>query len=255
MPANLAEILRDLDTLLNPSAFEDYCPNGLQVPGAEKVSTVVTGVSAHLELFERAHEEHADLILTHHGLFWGTGPAAPIDAQMKRRLEVLFDANMSLASYHLPLDAHPEVGNNALLACALGAEDTTPFAEHRGRPIGVLAHFPDEGLPATELFARVAKVTRRKPLIFESGPERVRTVGVVSGAGADFLAEASARGAQAFLTGEPAERVMAQARETKTHFIAAGHYATETLGIRRLGEHLQERYELRHVFIDVPNPV
>jgi dinuclear metal center YbgI/SA1388 family protein len=255
MPTELAEILRELDTLLNPAAFEDYCPNGLQVPGAEQVSTLVTGVSAHLELFERACEEKAELILVHHGIFWGSGPAAPIDAPQKRRLKVLFDANMSLAAYHLPLDAHPEVGNNALLARALGANELEPFARHRGRPIGFIAHFPDEGLSAEELFARVHNTTSREPLIFESGPEQVQTVGILSGAGADFLIEAVAQGAQAFLTGEPAERVMAQARESEVHFIAAGHYATETLGIRRLGEHLQERFGLRHIFVDVPNPV
>lgn len=265
MQANLTEILRDLDAMLNPEAFEDYCPNGLQVPGSEQVSTVVTGVSAHLELFERAREEQADLILTHHGLFWGSGPAAPIDAAQKRRLKLLFDANMSLAAYHLPLDAHPEVGNNALLARALGANELEPFAQHRGRPIGFLARFQDEGhpatghpatgLPAKELFARVEQVTAREPLIFASGPERIRTLGIVSGAGADFLTEAKTLGAEAFLTGEPAERVMAQAKEARMHFIAAGHYATETMGIRRLGEHLQERFGLRHVFVDVPNPV
>src|ERR1700730_18373201 len=120
MPAELTEILRELDALLNPEAFEDYCPNGLQVPGSEQVATLATGVSAHMELFERAREENAELILTHHGIFWGTGPAAPIDAAQKRRLKLLFDANMSLAAYHLPLDAHPEMGNNALLASALG---------------------------------------------------------------------------------------------------------------------------------------
>jgi dinuclear metal center YbgI/SA1388 family protein len=255
MPASLDEILRDLDALLNPSAFEDYCPNGLQVPGAERVSTLVTGVSAHLQLFERAREEGADLILTHHGLFWGSGPAAPIDAQMKRRLKVLFDANMSLASYHLPLDAHPEIGNNALLAGALGGENTTPFAQHGGRPIGILAQFPDEGLPAKDLFERVKQVTEREPLVFAEGPERIRKLGIVTGAGADYLAEAKARGAEAFLTGEPAERVMAQARESQVHFIAAGHYATETLGITRLGEHLEERFGVRHVYVDVPNPI
>jgi dinuclear metal center YbgI/SA1388 family protein len=261
MPANLAEILRELDALLNPGAFEDYCPNGLQVPGAEQVSTVVTGVSAHMELFERAREENAELILAHHGIFWGAGPPAPIDRAQKRRLKVLFDANMSLAAYHLPLDAHPEMGNNALLARALGAEELQPFALHRGRPIGFIAHFPNEGLLphegllARELFARIQQVTEREPLVFESGPEQVQTMGIVSGAGADFLAEAVAAGAQAFLTGEPAERVMAQAREAGVHFIAAGHYATETLGIRRLGEHLRERFGLRHIFVDVPNPI
>jgi dinuclear metal center YbgI/SA1388 family protein len=255
MPARLDEILYELDTLLDPKAFEDYCPNGLQVPGAEQVSTVATGVSAQLELFERAREQQAELLLTHHGILWGQGPPPPIDLPMKRRLKVLFDADISLAAYHLPLDAHPEVGNNALLARALGAKELEPFALHRGRLIGFMAHFPDEGLPARELFASVQRLTNREPLVFDAGPERVRSLGIVSGAGADYLAEAIAAGADAFLTGEPAERVMSQAREAHIHFIAAGHYATETLGIRRLGEHLAERFDLRHIFIDVPNPI
>jgi len=257
-PAQLDDILHELDTLLQPASFEDYCPNGLQVPGAKQVSTVVTAVSAHLELFERAREEQAELILAHHGIFWGPGPAGPIDAPLKQRLKLLFDADISLAAYHLPLDAHPEVGNNALLARVLGADELEPFALHRGRPIGFLAHFTqnDEGLPAEQLFERIKQVTtNREPLIFPSGPQHVRSIAIVSGAGANYLGEAIAAGAQAFLTGEPAERVMAQAREAHIHFIAAGHYATETLGIRRLGEHLSERFGLRHVFVDVPNPV
>jgi dinuclear metal center YbgI/SA1388 family protein len=258
MPAKLEDILHELDTLLDPKAFEDYCPNGLQVPGAEQVSTVATAVTAHVELFERAREQKAELILTHHGILWGSssGPPNPIDPPLKRRLKLLFDANMSLAAYHLPLDAHPELGNNALLARALGAEEPlTPFALHRGRPIGFIAHLPDKGQPAEELFARIQELTNRKPLTFNTGPKQIQTLGIVSGAGADYLSEAIAAKADAFLTGEPAERVMAQAQEANIHFIAAGHYATETLGIKRLGEHLQERFGLRHVFLDVPNPV
>jgi dinuclear metal center YbgI/SA1388 family protein len=257
MPARLDEILRELDGLLDPGGFEDYCPNGLQVPGAEQVSTVASGVSAHLELFERARAEGAELILAHHGIFWASGDSTPppIDGALKRRLKLLFDADMSLAAYHLPLDAHPELGNNALLGRALGAHELEPFALHRGRAIGFIANLPNDGLPASELFARVEQITERKPLLFDYGPEYVRRVGIVSGGGADFLAEAITAGADAFLTGEPAERVMAQAREANVHFIAAGHYATETLGIRRLGEHLSERFGLRHVFLDVPNPV
>ncbi len=255
MPAQLDDILRELDALLEPDRFEDYCPNGLQVPGAKQVATVLTGVSAHLELFEQARKERAELVLTHHGIFWGAGPAQPIDPPLKRRLQLLFDADISLAAYHLPLDAHPEVGNNALLGRALGADKLNPFAMHKGRPIGFIAHFPNEGLPARELFASVRELTNREPLIFDSGPERVRSMGIVSGAGADYLTEAIAAGADAFLTGEPAERVMSQAREAHIHFIAAGHYATETLGIKRLGEHLAERFGLRHVFVDIPNPI
>ncbi|HST55153.1 MAG TPA: Nif3-like dinuclear metal center hexameric protein [Solirubrobacteraceae bacterium] len=266
MSSTLTEIIAELDRLLEPGRFEDYCPNGLQVPGREQVQTIATGVSAHAQLFELAAQERAELLLVHHGIFWGSGPTA-IDAQLKRRLQLLFDADMSLAAYHLPLDAHPELGNNALLAHALGASATTPFAAHRGQPIGCIARIDgvgvgvgvgddnSDGIPAPELFERVANVTAREPLVFDSGPARVRSLAIVSGAGAGYLDEAIAAGADAFLTGEPAERVMAQAREAGVHFIAAGHYATETFGVRRLGELLVERFGVRHVALDVPNPV
>src|SRR6478672_5976743 len=121
----LNDLIGHLDALLNPAAFDDYGPNGLQVPGNDQIRTVVTGVSASVELFERAAEHHADLVLVHHGLFWGS--VGPIDAQLKRRLALLFDTNTALAAYHLPLDAHPQVGNNALLAKAIGATDLEPF--------------------------------------------------------------------------------------------------------------------------------
>jgi dinuclear metal center YbgI/SA1388 family protein len=257
VPAATSEILSELDRVLEPARFEDYCVNGLQVAGPEQVQTIATGVSAHAELFELAAREHAQLLLVHHGLFWGSGVTA-IDRLLQRRLQVLFDAGMALAAYHLPLDAHPQLGNNALLARALGAsdaEDLIPFALHRGRPIGFIATLPGEGLPAQELFARVAEVTAREPLVFDAGPPRVRRLAIVSGAGADYTADAAAAGADALLTGEPAERSMALARESGVHLIAAGHHATETLGVRRLGELLAERFQLRHVFLDVPNPV
>ena len=178
-----------------------------------------------------------------------------IDEALKRRLQILFEREIALAAYHLPLDAHPELGNNALLARALGAEPTEPFALHRGEPIGFLAGFPGDGLQAQELFARAREVTAREPLVFDSGPARVRRLAIVSGAGADFIPDALAAGAEALLTGEVSERSMAQAQEAGLHLIAAGHYATETLGVQRLGELLAGRFELRHVFLDVPNPV
>jgi len=254
MPASAREMIEELDRLLQPERFEDFGPNGLQVPGAAEVTTVATGVSAHLELFERAAAEQAELLVVHHGLFWGAGPG-PIDAQLKHRLQVLFEANISLAAYHLPLDAHPELGNNALIAHALGAERLEPFALHRNEPIGFIAHLPGEGMHATDLFETVRRITAREPLVFDAGPERVRSIAIVSGAGSDYLADAAAAGADALLTGEPTERVMAQAREHGLHFIAAGHYATETFGVRALGEHLSERFGVRHVFLDVPNPI
>ncbi|HSR96703.1 MAG TPA: Nif3-like dinuclear metal center hexameric protein [Kofleriaceae bacterium] len=254
MPAATIDILRELDGILEPQRFEDYGPNGLQVPGPEQVETIATGVSASVELFELAAAERAQLLLVHHGLFWGSGPR-PIDAALKRRLKMLFDADIALAAYHLPLDAHAQFGNNALLAQTLGADKLEPFALYRGQPIGILARLPGEGVSPEALFARVHEITQREPLVFDAGPARVRSVAIVSGAGSDYLAEAAAAGADALLTGEPVERAMAGAREAQLHFIAAGHYATETFGVRRLGEHLAERFGVRHVFLDVPNPV
>ncbi len=270
MVARASEIIAELDRLLEPERFDDYGPNGLQVPGSEHVETIATGVSAHLELFERAAQQHAQLLLVHHGIFWSE-PSGPIDAQLKRRLKTLFDADLGLAAYHLPLDAHPTLGNNALLARALGAGALEPFALHRGEPIGFIATLGDaeaaesdgaapgdrdrSGLQVDDLLARVREAIGREPLIFEFGPAVVARLAIVSGAGADYLADAAAAGADALLTGEVSERDMAQARERGLHLIAAGHYATETFGVRALGEHLAERFGLRHVFIDVPNPV
>jgi dinuclear metal center YbgI/SA1388 family protein len=250
----LANLLEYLDELLTPAAFDDYCPNGLQVPGPDEVETVVTGVSAGAELFERAAELGADLVLVHHGVFWSGAPLALNDAA-KRRLALLFEHDMALAAYHLPLDAHPQVGNNALLADGLGCSSHAPFALHRGRAIGVAGRFDGDGIEPEELVARVRDLTGREPLAFLEGPARVRTVGIVSGAGSNHLAEAITAGHDAFLTGEPAERVMIQAREEQIHFVAAGHYATETFGVRRLGDLLAERFGIRHVFVDVPNPI
>lgn len=278
----VADVIAELNDLLEPDRFEDYGPNGLQVPGPARARTVATGVSASVELFERAAAERADLLVVHHGLFWRGVGQGPIDAQLKRRLQLLFDGEIALAAYHLPLDAHPKLGNNALLAAALGAERLDdPFAIHHGEPIGCLASFPTEGnenadanadadenanadadgdahrgLTVEELAARVRTATDgRDPLIFDAGPPRIRRLAIVSGGGSDYLAEAAHAGAEVFITGEPTERVMAQARELGIHYVAAGHYATETFGVRALGEHLAERFGVRHVFLDVPNPI
>ena len=252
--ASLHTIVDHLDSLLDPEAYDDYGPNGLQVPGREAVETIATGVSANVELFARAREENADLVLVHHGLFWA-GPPRPLDRASKRRLELLFDADMSLAAYHLPLDGHLEHGNNALLADAIGCESKAPFGRHKSATIGVVGRLPGDGIAPDDLVVRVHEATSREPLAFTDGPDRVRTVGIVSGAGADYLEDAIAAGLDAFVTGEPIERAMARAREAGVHFLAAGHYATETFGVRRLGDLLAARFGVRHVFVDVPNPI
>src|SRR3954452_18778879 len=252
--AHIDELIAHLDELLDPGAFRDYGPNGLQVPGRTEVARVVTGVSAHRELIDRALALRADLVLVHHGLFWDFHPTG-LSRTLAERLRPLMRNDVNLAAYHLPLDAHPELGNNALLALGLGCEVHEPFGEHRGAPVGRAGRFPGDGVPIAELARRVAEVCGQGPLVFDAGPERVRSIGIVSGAGAGSLPEAVARGLDAMLTGEPREHVMADAREAGVHFIAAGHHATETFGVRALGERLARDFALEHIFVDVPNPV
>ena len=252
--ADRDQIVSFCNRLLEIDAYDDYGPNGLQVPGSREVERVITGVSAQRELIERAVAAGGQLLLTHHGLFWEFLPRA-LSEQMAQRLRIALGAGLGVASYHLPLDAHREIGNNALLCEMLGfGIEETGFAEVRGKPIGVVGS-NGEGVEAAALFERVEKLLGREPLVFDAGPERVRRIGIVSGAAAGEIGAAVTLGLDAFLTGEPAEHVMADAREDGVHFIAAGHYATETAGIRRLGELVAERFGVEHEFIDVPNPI
>jgi len=246
-------IVGALDELLEPAAFRDLGPNGLQVPGERDVERVVTGVTAQRALIERAIELDAQLVLVHHGLFWDFHPTG-LTPVLAERLRLLFRHDIALAAYHLPLDAHPEVGNNALICAALGLERGEGFSERHGRSIGFVGRSAD-GIPFDELRARCAAVFGQEPFVWDTGPELVRSVGIVSGGAASSFGEAIAQGLDAFLTGEPAEHVMADARESGTHFIAAGHYATETFGVRRLGELLAERFGVEHRFVDAPNPI
>ncbi|MEA2378014.1 MAG: hypothetical protein QOK00_2655 [Thermoleophilaceae bacterium] len=247
------EIIAYLDDLLEIDAFGDYGPNGLQVPGAEEVSLVVTGVSAQRELFEQAADLGAELVLCHHGLFWEFHPRS-IGPAMKQRLRILFDADISLAGYHLPLDAHREVGNNALICAALGLEPAEPFSEHKGRPIGLVGRSA-EGIAFADLRERCTSAFEQGPFVWDCGPEVVHSVAIVSGGAPGDFSQAIAHGVDAFLTGETAEHVMADARENHVHFIACGHYATERFGIRRLGELVAERFGVEQRFVEIPNPI
>jgi dinuclear metal center YbgI/SA1388 family protein len=250
--AQIDHLIAALDELLRPGDFRDLGPNGLQVPGAREVTHVVTGVSAQRELAERAVALGAQLVLVHHGLFWDFHPTG-LTPLLAERLRPLFQHDVNLAAYHLPLDAHPRYGNNALLAEALGCADTRPFGDYKGTPIGRAGTLP--GITPDELRARVREATGREPLILGAGPQTIRTIGIVSGAAADSLHEAAAAGLDAFLTGEPREHITAEARELGLHFVAAGHYATETFGVRALGELLAAQFGVEHTFVDLPNPV
>lgn len=247
------EIIAFCDRLLDAGSFADYGPNGLQVPGAREVRRVATGVSASLELIERSSGAGAQLLLVHHGLFWSSHPRALSD-QMAARLRAALTEDLSIAAYHLPLDAHPVVGNNALLCERLGLDQAERFAEAKGSAIGVVG-VAAEPITVGELTGRITALLGREPLLQGAGPETISRIGIVSGAGGSYVVEAAALGLDAVITGEPAEHVMNDAREAGLHFLAAGHYATETLGIARLGEEVASMFGIDQAFIDIPNPV
>jgi dinuclear metal center YbgI/SA1388 family protein len=242
------EILGFAAELLDLGSFADFGPQGMQVAGAEEVAKIVCAVSSSLELFERAAAAGAQLVLVHHGLLWEKEPRT-IDLRMRRRLQALFDADLTLAAYHLALDAHPEVGNNALLAGELAVAVERPFA---GIGAGGRLAGPE---PLETFLGRVRERIAPEPLVFAQGPDPVERVAIVSGGGGRHLAEAAAEGYDLYLTGEPEEPSLHTARELGITFVAAGHYATERLGVQALTVRLAERFGLEWEFVELPNPV
>jgi dinuclear metal center YbgI/SA1388 family protein len=240
------EIIAYAAELLDLDAFEDYGPQGLQVTGAEEVTRAVCAVSASLELFARAAAGGAQLVIVHHGILWDNEPRV-IDARVRRRLQALFDADINLAAYHLALDAHPEIGNNALLARELGVEVDGTF-----RAWGIGGRV---SATLDEFLARVRERIAPQPLVFAEGPAELDRVAIVSGGGQRYLPQAAAEGYDLYLTGEPAEPSLHLARELGINFVAAGHYATERLGVQALTAKLAEQFELEWEFVELPNPV
>jgi dinuclear metal center YbgI/SA1388 family protein len=242
------DIVAFANELLDVEAFPEYGRPGLQVIGADEVSKLVCGVSSSRELFERAGAADAQLVLVHHGIFWRNEPLV-IDRRLKGRLAALFSANLTLAAYHLALDAHPQLGNNALLAVKLGATRDSEFAG-----IGAGARFT-EPVTIDELASRLRAATNREPLVFSEGPERISCIAVVTGGGGTRLLEAADEGYDALVTGEPEEPALHAARELGIHFLAGGHYATETFGVQALAARLADEFALEWEFLDLPNPV
>ena len=246
--ASRDEIIAFADRFLDLDAYPDYGPMGLQVAGSTEVEKIACSVSASRELFERAAAAGAQLVLVHHGLFWDRDSRV-VGPMMRERLRALFGADLTLAAYHLALDAHPEVGNNALLARELGVEPEARFA-------GVGFGGKLERRTAIEAFAdRVRERLDRAPLVFPYGPEEVERVAVCSGGAARHVADAAAEGYDCFVTGEADEPTMHAAKEARVHFVAGGHYATETLGVRALAARLAREFGLEWEFIDLANPV
>jgi len=241
------EIVAYANELLEIERFPEFAPQGLQVVGAPEVTTIACGVSCSRELFERAVELGAELVLVHHGLFWRNEPLV-VDARLRGRLEALFRGDASLLAYHLALDAHPTLGNNAQLAARVGATPVGPF-----EVVGLGCTI--DAVRVEDLAARVAGAVGRTPLVLRGDEREIRRLAVSTGAAGHDLVAAAHEGYDALLTGEPEEPSSATARELGIHLLAAGHYASEQFGVQALGAHLADRFELEWHFVEVANPV
>ncbi len=237
--------------LLDAGSFEDYCPNGLQVDAAESpIKRIVSAVTASQAAIDAALEAQAELLLVHHGYFW-KGEPAPLTGIKGRRVGTLFRNGISLMAYHLPLDAHPRLGNNVLLGESLGIQDSAPADEQGLLWSGAL---PTEET-AQEFGARIQQALGRESLHLPGGGEAIHRVGWCSGAAQGHIEQAAALGLDAFVSGEVSEQTLHLARELGVHYFAAGHHATERFGVQALGEHLASEFGLEYQFVDIPNPV
>jgi len=254
MTIALTELLAHVARVLQPENFQDYCPNGLQVEGAAQVSRLVTGVTANQALIDEAIAWGADAILVHHGYFW-KGEAPVVVGMKRRRLAALLGSNISLLAYHLPLDAHPELGNNACFGRLLGTTAMEPLQPGVAGALGCIGSLP-QPLSVAQIAAKLVAETGREPLYVGAGAtELVQRIAWCTGAAQGYIDAAAAAGADLYVTGEVSEQTVHSAREQGIHFLAAGHHATERYGVQALGAHLADKFGIEHQFIDIDNPV
>ena len=253
MTAILAELIAELDVLLKPDEFRDYCPNGLQVEGKAEVGKLISGVTACQDLIDAAIQRRADAILVHHGYFWnGENPA--ITGIKQQRIRKLLQHDISLLAYHLPLDAHPLLGNNAQLGKLLGFSMECDLEPRFKSKVGVRGNVL-EPCTGEELAQRIGNKLGRQPFHVPGRAEHIRTIGWCTGSAQSNIELAHQCGVDAYLTGEVSEQTVHYARESGIHFYAAGHHATERYGVQAVAAYLQEKFGLQHEFVDIDNPV
>ncbi|MFH1619631.1 MAG: Nif3-like dinuclear metal center hexameric protein [bacterium] len=245
-------IVSFLDSFLKAKEIRDHSQNGLQTEGSAEVARIALGVSASLEFLKNAALLKAEMALVHHGLLWGRSQV--YRGPYKSKIKLLMDSDMSLLAYHLPLDLHPAVGNNAQILGCLGAKSLQPFAEYDGQTIGFRG-----SLPCTVSLRKVSSILRKKLgsscISFPFGPSKIRTIGVVSGGAADLLPQAVDAGLDLYITGDVKESTQEACREAGINFISAGHYNSEKAGVKALAPLLERKFKVRTFFIDIPNPV
>lgn len=251
--AHRAELIAWCDERLSSLAIPDVASNGLQVEGRADIRRLAVAVSTSLVTINAAANWRADALLVHHGLFWG-GNVGPIVGGHAARLRRLFAADLNLIAYHLPLDAHLEIGNNTLLTEALGLTVTSRFPADARDAFGAIGE-SELSLTVDQLLERLTTVTERKPTVVGGAPPVVQRIAVVTGSGYGYVQAAADAGCQVLVTGDVRESTMAEAREAGIAVIAAGHEATERLGVQALARELAERFDLETTFIPDPNPI
>jgi len=245
------ELCAWLDATLNAASFSDYCPNGLQVEGKSTVSHIIAGVTASQALINSASERSADALLVHHGWFW-KGEDPRVRGTRKNRLASLLAKDINLIAYHLPLDAHPQLGNNAQLARILGLTSEIKTTGPSG--LVWLGEMPGASTLG-EVAAKVEQVLGRAPQVIGTGDMPAKRLAWCTGAAQSMLGDAIDAGAQVFITGEISEQTVHLARESGAGFISAGHHATERYGVQALGVAIEKEFGIRVDFVDIDNPV
>ncbi|GAA0540356.1 Nif3-like dinuclear metal center hexameric protein [Rheinheimera aquimaris] len=247
-----SQLVSFLNAELQSDKIRDYCPNGLQVEGTNTVHKIVTGVTASQALLDAAVAAGADTVLVHHGYFWKNEPAS-ITGIKKARLQTLLRNDINLLAYHLPLDVHPRLGNNARLGALLGAENISavPSAE----PLGILMQGQfKQPISLDDIAVKLKQTLGRDVLVHDAAVGDVTTVAWCTGGGQGYIEQAAEAGAQLFISGEVSEQTIHLSRELGIHFIAAGHHATERYGVKALGEYIASNFDVDVQFIDIDNP-
>lgn len=248
------KVLEDyLHEFLNCSNYKDACFNGLQVDGCSEIKKIAVSVSPSEELFEKCVEDKYDLIILHHALIW-KGQSLTIKSSHRRRLKLLLENDIALMAYHLPLDAHSQVGNNFLAAKSLGVKNPNSFADYHGQNIGFMGTIDSIGID--DFLEKIQNLYKNKPTIYRFGPNKIKKIGIVSGGASGSVVDAVKEGIDLFISGEVNEHIYQYAKEEGIHFVKAGHYATERLGIKALGEHIKNKFEGLEVnYLDFPVPI
>lgn len=250
---NRDELQTYLKQFLRTDQYQDYCPNGLQVEGRSQIQNLVTGVTACQALLERAVELNADAILVHHGYFWKNEEASVVCIKAKR-LKTLLTQDINLFAYHLPLDGHQKLGNNAELGRLLDVQEIQFLDGPYGCGVGCKGKLLRE--LSAELFAeKIAEVLNRKPQLIKVNDKPIKTIAWCTGGAQDFIQYAAKLNVDAFLSGEISEQTFHLAQEYGLHYFACGHHATERYGVKALGEHLAQRFDLNVQFVDIDNPI